>query len=354
MVVTGVILGTDGRKMSKNFKNYPDPKEMITKYGGDALRLYLLGCPVMKGEDIRISEEEYREQVKETLLLLWNIYKYFVTYANLEGFKRKEDMNLENLTSKEVLDRWMIGLVKQTIGGVSKALDEYDSVRAIQNLEEFLGDFSRWYIRRSRGRVDNGFFETCYLALTTLTKLLAPLAPFISEEIYMNLTNSESVHLTDWPVVSELDETESKLIRQMRIVREIVEKGHAIRKEKNIAVRQPLSELKVVNLEESLSEYEPLILDELNVKKIVWEKGEGEIKVEFDLKITEELVSEAKTRELIRKIQVERKERGFTLKAKIAVLNDWLPEDSKQINLIKERTLATSLEKGSFKVSEIH
>src|SRR6185369_10482302 len=132
VLVEGVILGTDGRKMSKNFKNYPDPKEMLQRYGGDALRLYLLGSPVMHGEDILISEDQYKQQVRGTMLILWNVYNFFVTYANLDGWSPENQKS--KMKSQNVLDEWILSLLHGLVSSVTKSLDGYDTVTAIDAL----------------------------------------------------------------------------------------------------------------------------------------------------------------------------------------------------------------------------
>ncbi|MEK7565834.1 MAG: class I tRNA ligase family protein, partial [Patescibacteria group bacterium] len=173
--VTGVILGTDGRKMSKNFGNYPDPKEMLQKYGGDALRLYLLGSPVMNGEDIRISEEEYKMQVRGFLLILWNVYSFFVIYANLNNWQLKKTEKSEN-----ILDLWIFARLEELTSTVTLGLENYATVTVVSKLKLFVEDLSTWYIRRSRDRMTDEFFSTCYEVLVTLSKLLAPFTPFIA------------------------------------------------------------------------------------------------------------------------------------------------------------------------------
>src|SRR6185369_15795075 len=154
---------TDGRKMSKNFKNYPDPKEMLQKYGGDALRLYLMGSPVMHGEDILISEEQYKMQVRGTMLILWNVYNFFVTYANIDGWDPKTQNS--NLKCQNVLDEWILSLLSGLVASVTKSLDGYDTVSAIDSLKAFVSDFSTWYIRRSRDRVGPEFYATTHHVL---------------------------------------------------------------------------------------------------------------------------------------------------------------------------------------------
>jgi len=362
--VTGVILGTDGRKMSKNFKNYPDPREMLEKYGGDALRLYLLGSPVMHGEDILISEEQYKMQVRSTMLILWNVYNFFVTYANLDGWKPSRQDSSTSSQNENVLDEWILSLLEQLKADVTKSLDAYDTVAAIDALRSFVTDFSTWYIRRSRDRIGpaatnkedkEAFYKTCYEALTVVCKLLAPVAPFISEEIYRNLTGEESVHLADWDGESQASVRANKeLIEQMKHVRKVVELGLALRKEKQIKVKQPLASLtitpgeKETKLKENLNY---LILEELNVKKIHFNKAaKGETEVTLDTTLTDELILEGKAREIIRKIQEERKKLGTELDEKVSVtLEEW---PKKFEEYIKQQALVARLQKGSFEIKK--
>lgn len=353
VVVTGVILGTDGRKMSKNWKNYPDPKDMLETYGGDALRLYLMGSPVMKGEDILISEEEYREQIKNFSLPLWNVYNFFVTYANLDNWKpggRKP-------ANKSKLDEWAVNAFNKMLKDLTSSLENYDTPAAVNIMHNFLNkDLSGWFIRRSRERlgiwVNNdddklSFYETAYYILVNFCKAIAPVVPLISEEIYRNLTKEQSVHLTDWPKAGQVDE---KLLKDMEYARVVTEKAHAIRKENGIAVRQPLSCLKVISSEDELSgEILEIVKGELNVKKIIWEKG-SDLILEFDMNITPELEEEAKTRELVRTIQVERKNLEIGLTTKVKVTNPWFPEDQNLLQWLKQKTGSVSLEKGDFAV----
>ncbi len=335
VVVEGVILGTDGRKMSKNFGNYPDPREMLQKYGADALRLYLLGSVVMRGEDIIISEEHYRNQIKGPMLMLWNVYNFFVTYANIDGWQGvgKKDQSEEK--HKNILDRWITSLLNNLIKEVTESLESFDTVRAIEKVNLFIDDLSKWYIRRSRDRVgptadDNedkeSFYQVTYNVLTILMKLMAPLTPFLAEEIYRSLTGEESVHLASWPVVnSEFRIQNSELTEQMQSVRKIVELGHAKRKELGIKVRQPLSEFRIQNSEFRINdELVELIKDELNVKAIFIAKGDGELNIEFDIEITPELQAEGEARDIVRSIQEERKKIGTSVDERVNVtLPSW-------------------------------
>ncbi|MBI4091753.1 MAG: isoleucine--tRNA ligase [Candidatus Levybacteria bacterium] len=348
--VTGVILGNDGRKMSKNYGNYPDPKMMLETYGGDALRLYLMGSPVMKGEDILISEEQYKMQVRGTLLILWNVYNFFVSYANVDNWTVNNQKQTAN--SQIILDRWILSLTNRLIIEVTGALDSYDTVSAISKIQEFVNNLSTWYIRRSRDRVgpsaeDNGdknlFYETIVEVLITLSKLFAPIAPFISEEIFRNLTCEESVHLTDWP------EAEKSLINKeieenMTYSRKLVEQVHTHRKEQGIRVRQPLNSLATISpVNFNTVGTASLIQDEVNVKRIDVKHGDNVELIKLDTQQTPKLKEEGRSRDLIREIQEERKKLGTNLDEWVNVeLPDW-PESFEQ--KIKREALVDRLTK---------
>lgn len=344
VLVTGVVLGTDGRKMSKNFGNYPDPKEMLQKYGGDALRLYLMSTPVMKAEDTAISEDQYRNEVKNYLLILWNTYNFFVTYANIDEFKP-----IKNYKSENVLDVWINVRLKQVIKNSTEALENYDTVKYTETLKDFVLDLSTWYLRRSRDRRDDDFYNTMYQILVSFCKVSAPITPFISDIIYKNLTKEESVHLTSWFDAKELTEEDKKLLDEMKKLREMVEMGHSIRKESGVNLRQPLLTFEVKEKEFKVSGIEQILLDELNVKSIKYSQKENKL----DLTITPELKEEADTRELIRKIQNARKEMKVNLDQKVIVTNDWYPENKELMEMLKNKTLAVELNKGEFSVNEV-
>lgn len=345
VLVTGVVLGTDGRKMSKNFGNYPDPKEMLQKYGGDALRLYLMNTPVMRAEDVAISEEQYRNEVKNYLLTLWNVYNYFVTYSNLEGWTPSDKTEESN----NVLDLWIKLRLSEVISNSSVSLENYDTISYIDTLKEFILDLSTWYLRRSRDRKENDFYQTMYYVLTTFAKVSAPITPFVSELIYTNLTKEESVHLSDWPVANELNDVDIKIIEEMKTVREIVEVGHSLRKENNIPVRQPLAKFKVQISKFETDGLEQILMDELNIKSVKYDQKENKL----DLEITSELKEEADTRDLIRKIQAKRKEIGTALDDRVKVSATWIPTNKKLLELLKTKTLCDVLEIGEFDVKKI-
>jgi len=361
VAVEGVILGTDGRKMSKNLGNYPDPKELLLKYGGDALRLYLMSSPIMNGEDIIISEEQYRQQVKGMLLILWNTYNFFVSYANIDGWS-PEDIEKINRDSDNILDKWILSLLNTLVKGVTVDLDNYDTVNAITKINTFIGEFSTWYIRRSRDRVGtsssdendrNSFYTTSHEVFVTLSKILAPIAPFTVEEIYINLTGEESVHLASWPVANQLLINE-ELEQEMIYSRQIVEQAHALRKENQVKVRQPLASMVTTSPLVLSEEVLAVIGGELNIRSIsnTGKNGLDEAKVEsIDFNLTDELIKEGKARDLIRQIQQERKLIGTKFDENVDVsLPEWPKEFEDEI---KRKALINNLSQGEFKVSKI-
>lgn len=346
VLVSGVILGTDGRKMSKNYNNYPDPKELLEKYGGDALRLYLMASPVMHAEDILISEEQYRNQVRGLLLIYWNVYNFFVTNANIDNWTPE---STSSNSRKNILDKWIISRLYKNIKNLQEnGYEKFDPVEIVHGMEIFMDDLSLWYIRRTRDRVGptavnnsdkEDAHKTMFEVLTNYTQAMAPLIPFITEEIYTNLTQEASVHLSSWPKIDEkaIDEN---LENQMKEARDIVSKAHAKRKDKAIKVRQPLAGL-TYGTQKLPEEVEKLIADELNVKKVTFKKGAG---LSLDTKITPTLKSEGETRDIIRQIQQARKVAGCALDERVKVIiPDW-PKQFEQV--IKDETLSSSIIKG--------
>lgn len=327
VICTGVIAGSDGRKMSKSYGNYPDPRMLLERYGGDALRLYLMGSAVMKGEDMNFSEEGVAENYR-FLLTYWNCYKYFVDYANIFNWSCHLEGANGDKSRLKVLDHWILSRLTQLVLDVRKNLDKYDIPQATKILKEFLvEDFSTWYIRRSRDRVSNNPDEidrnvclsVMYGVLVGFTKVAAPFIPFITEEMYLNIASDESVHLAIFPA-GDKSLIDDQLVKDMIVVREIVESGHAQRKEANMKLRQPLGGVKYVFSRQLSAELEEVIKEELNVKAVEFTSGNDEIKVELHVTLTDELKEEGEAREIIRTVQQLRKDSGLILKDKIKVL----------------------------------
>jgi isoleucyl-tRNA synthetase len=279
VVVNGLVLAADGRKMSKRLKNYPDPVYMIDTYGADALRLYLIHSPVVRAEDLCFSEEGVKHLMRHILIPLWNAYGFFVTYANIDGWSPSR---IRNEFSANVLDRWIRSSLETLTDRVVVAMDEYDLQRAVRPFVAFVDDLTNWYIRRSRRRfwksqddADKAqAYETLYHVLLQVSKVAAPFIPFISESIYRNLRTDdmpESVHLCDFPVADGRCR-DSGLETEMVDVMTVVQLGRQLRADRDLKVRQPLASLHVVSRDErtlgTIKRFEDIILDELNVKKL--------------------------------------------------------------------------------------
>lgn len=351
VIVQGVIMGNDGRKMSKNYGNYPDPKDYLIKYGADSLRLYLMGSPIMVGQDIVISETDWQEQLKTTLMLLWNSYKFFVNYAGLDNWEPKVEM--AGVPTK--LDLWILSRLNETVLEIDKQLAAYHVPKAVAAIRPFVSDLSTWYIRRSRDRVgptalDKTDRDLAYTTLRTVfvvfSQVISPIIPFISEYIYRHLTGEASVHLADWPQVNTPEVIDRELLIHMAEVRKIVEMGHASRKANSIAVKQPLASLTVTgNFADIAADADliQLIKDELNVEEVKFISGDA-LSVDFDTQLTERLQKKGQARELIRAIQEARKQAACRLDEVVdVVLPDWPAEFE---DYLKQQTLVKQITRG--------
>ena len=282
VIVNGLILAEDGKKMSKRLKNYPDPNLMLNTYGADAIRLYMIYSPVVKAESLKFSENGVKQLMRDLLIPWWNAYSFFVTYANVDGFHDEEVAFPE---SENVLDRWIVSSMETLIAEVTDAMDNYDLQKSVRPFVKFVEDLTNWYIRRSRRRfwksTNDGdklsAYRTLRYVLVQLSKVAAPFTPFIAEEIYRNLkgkSDPDSVHLCDFPTANaaarDLD-----LERRMADVQAAVELGRRLRADNDLKVRQPLSALKLAGGD--VAGLESLIEDELNVKKVEFVADETEL-----------------------------------------------------------------------------
>ncbi|OGK15289.1 isoleucine--tRNA ligase [Candidatus Roizmanbacteria bacterium RIFCSPLOWO2_02_FULL_37_19] len=354
VVVTGVILGSDGRKMSKNYGNYPDPRMMLEKYGGDALRIYLMGSSVMRGEDILISEEEYREQLRGLLLPLWNTYNFFTTYALLHKWTPSPNLSKP---STNVLDMWIVSRLHNTIQSIKTALEAYDTVSAVGYTKHFLNnDLSGWYIRRIRDRVraDAENKEDISMTLNTLwyvlveyLKALAPLAPFITEAIFKNITSESSIHLQDWPKEGRTDD---KLEQEMKNAIELSSAIHALRKEAGIKVRIPLREVEYKGPIKFSDLIVRVVLDEINAYELKYTGKAKDIQSRFDTHDNNLDREAGDAREIIRTIQVERKKIGLHPSDQVIVTIPSYP--AKYKDLIMKKVAAKEIRKGDKLVIE--
>ncbi len=330
VIVTGMLGDESGKKLSKSTKNYPPIEEVFEKYGGDMLRYFLASAQIARGEFANFSYRYLEETRKSFFTTLWNSYRYFITYARLYGFNKNDVVkDIDDLDATNVLDRWILARLKQTANKIDDYLSRYEVMYGARELAPFVEDLSTWYIRRSRDRLSSGdknALQTLYYVLLTFTKLMAPYMPLLSDGLYRNLVSiddsmPESVHMCKFPTYSELSNDENKMLSDMEIVRKIASLGNAIRKEVQIPVRQPLSEMIVMGIKPLDEEYQQLLKDELNVKNIRFERNvdydvseeyatqeEGDLKVGLNTTITDDLRLEGKAREMVREIQKLRKQ----------------------------------------------
>ena len=284
VVVNGLVLAEDGKKMSKRLKNYPDPAKMLDTYGADAIRLYMIYSPVVRAENLKFSENGVKQLMRDLLIPWWNAYSFFVTYANVDGFADAE-VKMTELRSDNVLDRWIISSMETLIADVTAAMDAYDLQRSVRPFVKFIEDLTNWYIRRSRRRFwksqNDGdklcAYRTLRYVLVQLAKVAAPFTPFIAEEIYRNLkgaSDPDSVHLCDFPTANA-SARDLALEKRMADVQAAVELGRRLRADNDLKVRQPLSALKLAGGD--VKGLEELIEDELNVKQVVFVADETEL-----------------------------------------------------------------------------
>ncbi|WP_394279044.1 class I tRNA ligase family protein, partial [Microbacterium sp.] len=275
----GIVLGSDGQKMSKSLRNYPDVSEVFDRDGSDAMRWFLMSSSVLRGGNLVVTEEGIRAGVREFLLPLWNTWYFFSTYANAAGGPEGEGYEARWRTdSTNVLDRYILALTGDLVRGVAADLEVLDSTMAAAKLRDFAEALTNWYIRRSRDRFWVGAdaadatsteaFDTLYTVLETLTRVAAPLLPLISERVWQGLTGGRSVHLEDWPDADAFAPA-SDIRTAMDAVREVSSVANALRKKEGKRVRLPLASLTVaVRGADTLAQFEDIVRDELNVKAV--------------------------------------------------------------------------------------
>jgi isoleucyl-tRNA synthetase len=326
VIVNGIVLAEDGKKMSKRLKNYPEPDIILQKYGADAMRYYLITSPVMESEALNFSEAGVREMYSKVVNTLWNVVEFCKMYP-VEAPK--------NLVSDHILDQWILAKLNELIKAVTAGMETYHLASASRPIVEFITELSQWYVRRSRDRFKGNDQEdkikasaTLQEVLLTLSKVMAPFTPFIAEKVYLELGGSlESVHLESWPESHE-EKHHTAVIEHMAQARQVVEMGLALRNENKLKVRQPLHELKM-NFEHFSRQLLEIIEDELNVKIVSYAeamiedgwtaKEDGATKVWLNTTIDEQLKKEGSAREIIRTINQMRKEQGLTIENKVVV-----------------------------------
>ena len=274
-VCHGVVLAADGAKLSKRLRNYTDPETIFSRQGADALRWYLMSSPVLRGGDLRMSDEGIDSVVRGVLHPLWNAYLFFCMYANADGTVGHPDTS-----SEDILDRYVLAKTRRLVLDVSERLDAYDVPGACGHIETFLGTVNNWYIRRSRDRFwapaaqadpadKQAAYDTLYVVLTTLVQVAAPLLPLVSESIHRGLGGSGSVHLCDWPDADSLV-CDEDLVVVMDRAREVCSAALSVRVARGLPARQPLRSATVAGRGAgTLEPFVDLIAAEINVRSVV-------------------------------------------------------------------------------------
>ncbi|HET6483549.1 MAG TPA: isoleucine--tRNA ligase [Actinoplanes sp.] len=264
----GILLGEDGRKMSKSLRNYPDVYQIFDSYGSDAMRWMLMSSPVLRGGDMPVTEVAIRDSVRQVLLPLWNVWYFFSLYANASGHEATLRTD-----SKDLLDRYVLAKTGELVGDVQRQMDEYDISGAAASVRSYLDALTNWYVRRSRDRFwagDADAFDTLATVLETVCRVVAPLAPLTAEEIWRGLTGGRSVHLTDWPSADGFP-ADRDLVASMDAIRDVASAALSLRKARALRVRLPLARLTVATADAAaLASLADLVADEVNVKDVVF------------------------------------------------------------------------------------
>ncbi|WP_040317530.1 isoleucine--tRNA ligase [Actinobaculum sp. oral taxon 183] len=278
----GIVLGDDGRKMSKSLRNYPDVAKVFDEYGSDAMRWFLMSSPVVRGGNLIVTEDGIRDAVRHVLLPLWNTYYFFTLYADAAekgaGYLAApvDVDDPDAVAALDVQDRYLLANTKGLVDALRAQLDAYEIAEATQTLRVYLDMLTNWYVRTSRDRFwneDPAAFDTLYTALVAVSQAAAPLLPLLAEEMWRGLTGERSVHLADWPELPEAA-ADRDLVAQMDEVRDIVSAAHSLRKANRLRVRLPLRSLVVVT-DRDLEAFRGLIAAEVNVKDVRLESVES-------------------------------------------------------------------------------
>ena len=322
VIVTGNVAGNDGLKMSKSKGNYTDPNLLMDQYSADSLRFTLLASPLLSGEDFALKDKEVGD-VARKLSMVWNMYDFFTMYAEVDGWEFTPSPQGVVVDPSEglenPLDQWIVSRVHQLIEEIEKNMDAYDIPNAVKPILPFIDDASNWFVRRSRRRFwkseddadKNNAYATLHYVLVRLSQALAPFVPFLSEELYRNLTDQESVHLTDWPAVGHINEL---VVKDMETVREYVNQALSLRAAAKMKIRQPLASVTIPTKGDFVN-FEDILTEELNVKKVIIG---GELALDFEL--TPELKTEGIMREIVRHIQSARKAADLNVDDHITLL----------------------------------
>ena len=281
VICHGVVLDAEGQKLSKRLRNYPDPLEVFETVGSDALRWYLMSSPILRGLDLRIEKDgsDVREVVRQVLNPIWSAYSFFALYANADGYRARIRTD-----SDDVLDRYILAKTREMVEATTDRLDAYDLAGAAESIQGFLDALTNWYIRRSRerfwntgegveaGSVDTDALDTLYTVLITLTKTAAPLLPYITEDMWNGLVESQdglsSVHLQDWPDPNALP-ADDELVSGMDRIRSAASTALSLRDSHGLRIRLPLAKAVVAGADvDALAPFTDLLADEINVKTV--------------------------------------------------------------------------------------
>ena len=271
----GIVLGSDGNKMSKSLQNYPDVNEVFERDGSDAMRWFLMASPVVRGGNLIVTEEGIREGVRQFILPLWSTWYFFSLYANADGLEGQWRTD-----SRDPLDRYILAKTGALVRDVEAHLEALDTTSAAESLRDFAEVLTNWYVRRSRDRFWAGTsgangqegnrqaFDTLYTVLETVTRVAAPMMPLVAEDMWRGLTGGRSVHLTDWPSADRFPEDDD-LIGAMDEIRQITSQALSLRKSRRLRVRLPLKKLTVVTArKKALKPFAEILREELNVKQV--------------------------------------------------------------------------------------
>jgi isoleucyl-tRNA synthetase len=288
VIVNGLVLAEDGKKMSKSLRNYPDPMDILNQHGADALRLYLIDSPVVKAQELRFSEKGVYDVVRKILLRWWNSYSFFTNYANIDSFIPKGDAQ----ESTDLLDQWVLSRLHALIANTQKEMDAYRLYNVVPQLLLFIEDLTNTYIRFKRNVFwEEGLpeskryaYETLHLVLITLAKLMAPFTPFMSEVTYRNLAQvlknkKDSVHLEDYPE-PDLKLLKPDLEEAVNAMSVLVALGRNHRERIQIKAKIPLLKIRIIHRNavvlENLKRFEPFFVDELNFREVIYDSNEDQ------------------------------------------------------------------------------